>query len=412
MATHNAFDDVNRYFAQAAQVLGLSPETIEQLTTPHREVRVECNIKMDDGRVGTFTGYRVQHDNSRGPFKGGLRYHHEVDIDEVRALASLMTWKTAVVGIPFGGAKGGIHVDPGKLSAAEIERLTRKFVAGIHDLIGDSVDIPAPDVNTNPQVMAWIMDEYAKFHGFRPGVVTGKPVDLFGSLGRDEATGRGVMIATEEFLKTQGRKLSDASYVIQGFGNVGSHAARLFAQAGGRIVGIGDHTASFYDEKGLDVASALAYGRREKVLRGWDGAPKVSQDALLVQACDVLVPAALGGVLTAAIAKEVRCGLVVEAANGPTLPEADDVFRQRGITVLPDIYANAGGVTVSYFEWVQNIQQFAWDEPRVRSELERVMRVAFAQLHETVRSKKIDWRQAAFVVAIERVARATALRGL
>src|SRR5215831_2747053 len=405
MATHNAFADVNRYFAQAAQVLGLSPETIEQLTTPHREVRVECNIKMDDGRVGTFTGYRVQHDNSRGPFKGGLRYHHEVDIDEVRGLASLMTWKTAVVGIPFGGAKGGIQVDPGKLSAAEVERLTRKFVSGIHDLIGDSVDIPAPDMNTNPQVMAWIMDEYAKFHGFRPGVVTGKPVELFGSLGRDEATGRGVMIATEEFLKTQGRNLSDASFVIQGFGNVGSHAARLFAQAGGRIVGIGDHTASYYDDKGLDVASALAHVRREKVLRGWDGASRVTQDALLVQACDVLVPAALGGVLTAAIAKEVRCGLVVEAANGPTLPDADEVFRQRGITVLPDIYANAGGVTVSYFEWVQNLQQFAWDEPRVRGELERVMRVAFAQLHETVRARKIDWRQAAFVVAIERVAR-------
>jgi len=278
MATHNAFADVNRYFAQAAQVLGLSPEVTLQLTTPHSEVRVECNIKMDDGRVGTFTGYRVQHDNSRGPFKGGLRFHHEVDIDEVRALASLMTWKTAVVGIPFGGAKGGIHVDPSKLSAGELERLTRKFVGGIHDLIGDSVDIPAPDVNTNPQVMAWIMDEYAKFHGFRPGVVTGKPVDLFGSLGRDEATGRGVMIATEEFLKTQGRKLSDASFVIQGFGNVGSHAARLFAQACGRINGIGDHTASFYDDKGLDVASALAWVRQKKILKGWDGGPSVSND--------------------------------------------------------------------------------------------------------------------------------------
>src|SRR5262249_32247304 len=284
--------------------------------------------------------------------------------------------------------------------------------AGIHDLIGDSVDIPAPDVNTNPQVMAWIMDEYAKFHGFRPGAVTGKPVDLFGSLGRDEATGRGVMIATEEFLKTQGRTLRDASYVIQGFGNVGSHAARLLAGGGGRVVGIGDHTAAFHDDKGLDIASALAHVRREKVLRGWDGAQSIPIDTLVVQPCDVLIPAALGGVLTAPIAKEVRCGLVVEAANGPTTPDADAVLAQRGITVLPDIYANAGGVTVSYFEWVQNIQQFAWDEPRVRSELERLMRLAFAELAETVRSKKIDWRQAAFVVAIQRVARATALRGL
>ena len=407
-----ATEATNLNFHKAARLLGLNGWVTQQLITPYREVKVECSLVRDDGSIATYSGFRIQHDNSRGPMKGGVRYHPEVDPDEVNALASLMTWKTAVVGIPFGGAKGGIQVDPGKLSAAEVERLTRKFVSGIHDLIGDSVDIPAPDMNTNPQVMAWIMDEYAKFHGFRPGVVTGKPVELFGSLGRDEATGRGVMIATEEFLKTQGRNLSDASFVIQGFGNVGSHAARLFAQAGGRIVGIGDHTASYYDDKGLDVASALAHVRREKVLRGWDGASRVTQDALLVQACDVLVPAALGGVLTAAIAKEVRCGLVVEAANGPTLPDADEVFRQRGITVLPDIYANAGGVTVSYFEWVQNLQQFAWDEPRVRGELERVMRVAFAQLHETVRARKIDWRQAAFVVAIERVARATALRGL
>jgi glutamate dehydrogenase (NAD(P)+) len=323
-----------------------------------------------------------------------------------------MTWKTAVVGVPFGGAKGGIRVDPSKLSKGELERLTRKFVAGIHDIIGDSIDIPAPDVNTNPQVMAWIMDEYARFHGFRPGVVTGKPVDLFGSVGRDEATGRGVMIATEEYLKTQGRTLADATYVIQGFGNVGSHTARLLAQAGGKILGIGDHTASFYSASGLDIPSALEWVRVHKVLAGWNGAPSIPNDALLIQPCEVLIPAALGGVITRENAAALRCKLVVEGANGPTTPEADEVLHTNGVVVLPDIYANAGGVTVSYFEWVQNIQQFHWDEPRVRGELERIMRAAFARLADTVRSKQVDWRTAAFVTAIERVARATELRGI
>ncbi len=408
----NAFEDVNRYFRRAADVLGLSQELISQLTTPHREVRVECNIRMDNGKIGTFTGYRVQHDNARGPFKGGLRFHPAVDIDEVRALASLMTWKTAVVGVPFGGAKGGITVDPAQLSAGELERLTRRFIEGIHDMIGDTVDIPAPDVNTNAQVMAWIMDEYAKFHGFKPGVVTGKPVELFGSLGRDEATGRGVMIAAEEYLATQGKSLSDVTYVIQGFGNVGSHAARLIHQKGGKIVGIGDHTASFYQEGGLDVDSALAWVKAKRTLVGWNGAPAIANETLLTQKCDVLIPAALGGVITKDIAKEVQCQLIVEGANAPTTPEGDEELNRRNIIVLPDIFANAGGVTVSYFEWVQNIQVFAWDEMRVRSELERIMRAAFSSLHGFAKEKKVDFRTAAFALAIERVAKATALRGI
>jgi glutamate dehydrogenase (NAD(P)+) len=406
----NAFADVNRYFERAASILGLSNEVSKQLATPHREVRVECNIRMDDGTIGTFTGYRVQHDNARGPFKGGLRYHPEVEIDEVRALASLMTWKTAVVGIPYGGAKGGISVDPAKLSRGELERLTRKFCAGIHEFIGDTVDIPAPDVNTNAQVMAWIMDEYARFHGFHPGVVTGKPVELFGSVGREEATGRGVMIATEEHLKMQGKRLSDATFVIQGFGNVGSHAARLLTEAGGKVIGFGDHTGAFYDPAGLDVAGALAWTATHRSLAGWQG-PSVPRDAILVQRCDVLIPAALGGVITPAVARELQCGLIVEAANGPTTPDADEVLSQRGIATIPDIYANAGGVTVSYFEWVQNIQQFAWDEARVLRELEAIMRPAFAKIAEVSRSRSVDLRTAAFVVAIERVARATELRG-
>lgn len=408
----NSFEDVNRYFTKAAALLDLAPDFAEQLSTPHREVRVECNIRLDNGHVGTFTGYRVQHDNARGPFKGGLRFHPEVDMNEVNALASLMTWKTAVLNVPFGGAKGGVRVDPNKLSPGELERLTRKFTAGIHDLIGDSVDIPAPDVNTNPQVMAWIMDEYAKFHGFRPGVVTGKPVDLFGSVGRDEATGRGVMIATEEYLKAQGGSLANATFVVQGFGNVGSHTARLISQKGGKVLGIGDHTASFYDERGLDIASALDWVRARRVLKGWGGGPEIANDALLAQPCDVLIPAALGGVVHRENAGALRCKLLVEGANGPVTPEADEILLGKGVTIIPDIYANAGGVTVSYFEWVQNIQQFYWNEARVREELERHMREAFVQLAEVVKSKRIDWRTAAFVVAIERVARATKLRGV
>jgi glutamate dehydrogenase (NAD(P)+) len=407
----NAFEEVNQYFQRAAKILALSPELVWQLMTPAREVRVECSIRLDSGKVGTFTGYRVQHDNARGPFKGGLRYHPAVDIDEVRALASLMTWKTAVVGVPFGGAKGGISVDPTSLSPGELERLTRRFTSGIHDMIGDAVDIPAPDMNTNAQVMAWIMDEYSKYHGFRPGVVTGKPVELFGSLGRDEATGRGVLIVTEEHLRAQGKSVADATYVIQGFGNVGGHAARLIHAAGGKVIGIGDHTASFYDPKGIDVPAALAYAQKHRALQGF-GAPSVENSALLTQRCDVLIPAALGGVITADVARDLACSLVVEGANGPTTPEASDALHARGITVLPDILANAGGVTVSYFEWVQNIQQFAWDEARVRTELERMMRAAYAAVAAVARDRSVDLRTAAFLVAIERVARATELRGL
>ena len=408
----NALSDVNRYFDRAAAVLQLPREVVEPLITPYREIRVECNIRMDNGHVRTFTGYRVQHDNSRGPFKGGLRYHPDVDLDEVRALASLMTWKTAVVGVPYGGAKGGIAVDPAQLSLHELERLTRKFVAGIHDLIGDHVDIPAPDVNTNAQVMAWIMDEYSKFHGFHPGVVTGKPVDLFGSVGRDEATGRGVVIACEELLHSHGQEISDARYVVQGFGNVGSHTARILHERGGRVVAIGDHTASYYDVNGLNIPSALAHVKEKRVLEGWTGATVLPSEELLLLPCDVLIPAALGAVITKDNANDLRCRIVAEGANGPTTPEADEILQRRGITILPDIYANAGGVTVSYFEWVQNIQQFAWDETRVRVELERIMRTAFAHLIKAAAVHRVDLRTAAFIVAIERVARATAQRGL
>lgn len=407
---HSAFENVNRYFDRAAKALSLNGSDSRFLRTPSRELKVECNIRMDDGSVGTFIGFRVQHDNSRGPYKGGLRYHPTVNIDDVQALASLMTWKTAVVGIPYGGAKGGISVDPQQLSPRELENLTRKFTQAIHELIGDKLDIPAPDVNTNAQVMAWLMDEYSKFHGFHPGVVTGKPVELFGSLGREEATGRGVVIATEEFLATEGKLLKDTTFVIQGFGNVGSHAARILYDAGAKVVGIGDHTKSFYDPKGIDIPGALEHVKIHRTLEMFE-APEIPNDQLLLQPCDVLVPAALGDVITEDVAKEVRTKLIVEAANGPTTPEGDAVLAERGIVVIPDIYANAGGVTVSYFEWAQNIQQFAWEYERVRTELEKIMRRSFVTLTEAAKKHSVDLRTAAFVVAIERVKYASDIRG-
>jgi glutamate dehydrogenase (NAD(P)+) len=405
-----AFENVNRYFEQAAKVLQLSEKQARYLKTPSREVRVECNIRLDDGTVGTFIGFRVQHDNSRGPYKGGLRFHPTVDLDHTQALASLMTWKTAVVGIPYGGAKGGIAVDPRALSQLELERLTRKFTQQIHEMIGDRLDIPAPDVNTNAQVMAWLMDEYSKFHGFTPGVVTGKPVELFGSKGRDEATGRGVVIAIEEYLKTQSKTLAGSTAVIQGFGNVGSHAARILHGAGARVLGIGDHTKSFYDPAGLNIPAALAHAAEHGSLQTFDG-PEIPRDDILLQPCDVLIPAALGDVIDDHVAKALRTTLVVEAANGPTTPAGDEVLNGRKIPVLPDIYANAGGVTVSYFEWVQNIQQFSWDYERVRDELETIMRRSFATLAETVKTHNIDFRTAAFVTAIGRVKQASDMRG-
>ncbi len=408
----NAMEDVRRFFGTASKALGRSRDLETQLVTPHREVRVECNIRMDDGSVGTFVGYRVQHDASRGPFKGGLRYHPEVDANEVTALASLMTWKTAVVDVPFGGGKGGISVDPKKLSKDELQRLTRKFVDGIHDIIGPKVDIPAPDMNTNPQIMAWIMDQYAMHHGFEPGVVTGKPVDLFGSLGRDAATGRGCMLVADAWLRDHGRSWQGTKVAVQGFGNVGSWAARLMAEKGATIVAVSDVSGGVRNDQGLDLPRLLKHVRETGGVKGFDGGTATTNEEVLAGACDVVVPAALGGVITKAIASEMQAKLVVEGANGPTLPDADDVLRSRGIAAIPDILANAGGVTCSYFEWVQNIQQFRWEEERVNAELAKYMARAYDAVAKTAKSKSVDLRTAAFIVAIERVAAATLMRGL
>jgi glutamate dehydrogenase (NAD(P)+) len=406
-------DDVNHYFRKAARVMDLSARVERLLVTPHREVKVDVSVTLDSGELGTFIGYRVQHDKSRGPMKGGLRYHPAVDMDEALGLASLMTWKTAVVNLPFGGAKGGISVDPALLSPRELERLTRRFVQQIHDIIGPQHDIPAPDVNTNAQIMAWIMDEYSKMHGFSPAVVTGKPVDLFGSKGREEATGRGVVWALEEMLADLGAgPVEGKRFAIQGFGNVGSWAARFLHERTGKVVAVSDVKGGVRNPDGLDIPALVAHARKHGSVEGFPGAEAMGHDALLTLDVDVLIPAALGGVLTRDNARDVRARYIVEAANGPTTPEADEIFQSRGIPVLPDIYANAGGVTVSYFEWAQNIQQFTWDEERVNAELHRHMREAYATLARVAREHRVPLRTAAFIVAIGRVGRATVLRGV
>jgi glutamate dehydrogenase (NAD(P)+) len=400
------------YFHKAADVLGLPSKLREILLSPFRVVKVEIVTEGDDGKLKHHLGYRVQHNRMRGPMKGGLRYHPTVDEDEATALASLMTWKTAVVNIPYGGAKGGINCDPNELSERELDRITRTFVGQIKEVIGPMLDIPAPDVNTNAKIMGWIMDEYSKFSGFSPGVVTGKPVHLFGSEGREEATGRGVMLVLEEVLKEQKKSLGDVTVAFQGFGNVGSFAARLMAEQGAKIVAVGDHLGGVSNKEGVDVAELIRWTSDHRTVKGFPGGDAFDSPDVLTWDADVLVPAALGDVLTKDNAHDVRASIIVEAANAPTTPDADRIFQQRGIIVIPDILANAGGVTVSYFEWVQNIQQFRWELDRIRQELTNTMRKAYQSVANAAREHQIDLRTAAFVLAIGRVGDAAMSRRL
>ncbi len=411
-AMHDANATTKHFLNQAFDVLKLGAEVERLLMTPSRELKVEIAIKMDDGSLGNFIGYRVQHDDSRGPFKGGLRYHPDVDVDEVHSLASLMTWKTAVVGVPFGGGKGGITVDPRSMSARELERLTRHFVQQIHDFIGPDQDIPAPDVNTNAQVMGWFFDEYTKLHGFSPGVVTGKPVKLHGSEGRGAATGRGCMIAIREVLAAAGKTLQGTKVVVQGFGNVGSWGARLMAEQGAVILAVSDIGGAIHNPEGLDVDAVQAHVQATGSVVGAPGSQAVDPDAMLRLPCDVLMPAALGGVITGEVAAEIQCSYVLEGANGPCTIDGDAKLEERGIVAVPDIYANAGGVTVSYFEWVQNRQNFQWEESRVNEELDRIMTKAHRRIRETMDEHDIPMRRAAFVLAIQEVKAATDMRGL
>lgn len=401
------------YFQQAADKLAIPDWMKKILVTPKREVTVQVVCEMDDGSVESFIGYRVQHDNSRGPMKGGLRYHPAVDLDEVRSLAALMTWKTALVDLPYGGAKGGVSVDPKQYSRKEIERLTRSFVDEIHEIVGPDTDIPAPDMGTNHEVMSWFRNQWEKYHGFNPAVITGKPVEEYGAKGREEATGRGVGIMAIKLLKRLGKRPEQCRVAIQGFGNVGSHAAKFLHESAFPIVGLSDMSGAYYDPNGLNVPEMLRYALNNNgTLEGYKGAPRIPADELLLLDVDMLIPAALGDVITGTNADKVKAKLIIEAANGPISPEADRILNDRKILILPDILANAGGVTVSYFEWVQNRQHYRWSLDRVRQELDHYLSDAFENVWQETQKEQVNFRTAAFMIAIRRVRRATELAGL
>lgn len=407
-----AFEATNFYFDQAAKRLDLTDNMRTLMITPERELRVEVAVQMDSGKIGNFIGYRVQHDNARGPYKGGLRFHPHVDQDEARSLASLMTWKTAVVDIPFGGGKGGMNCDPGKLSREELERITRRFVQQIHDFIGPDKDIPAPDVGTDAQVMAWIMNEYTKFHGFQPACVTGKPVELHGSAGREAATGYGVAIIAREALAKLNKAIAGTTFSIQGYGNVGSNTARFLHELGGKILAVSDAYGAIINPEGIDIPALDKHVGVQRKVVGFKGGDAATNEQLLTAPVDVLIPAALGGVFDATLAEAVQAKLIIEAANSPTWPEADEVFHRRGIPVVPDILANAGGVIVSYFEWVQNLQHFRWQLDQIQREEEKRLVDGFHHVYEMSQKKSVRLRTAAFMLAISRVGRARVLGGI
>jgi len=413
----SSFEAVTRYFDVAADRLGIADGLRTVVRMPEREVRVQIPIKLRDEQVHVFSGYRVQHNSARGPYKGGIRYHRDVSVDDVRALAALMTWKTAIVNVPFGGAKGGIECPAQALDELELELLTRAFVDRIGDVLGPNRDIPAPDVNTNARVMAWIMDEYGKLHGDTPAVVTGKPVSLGGSLGRDAATGRGVVHAFVEAARELGLALDATRVVVQGFGNVGSWTARIITQLGCTLIGVANTSGAIHCEAGIDPDALLRHladgGRLVEYPQAAaaHGAQRITPEELLALDCEVLIPAALGGAIDAGNAARIHARMVVEGANGPTTPDADEILADAGVLVVPDVLANAGGVIVSYFEWAQNLQRFSWDEHEVNERLAARMRHAYAQVAERARASRVSMRVAAYELGIERVVEAGRLRG-
>lgn len=393
--------------------LGHLSRWVETLKRPKRALIVDVPIQLDDGTVAHFEGYRVQHNTSRGPGKGGVRFHQDVTLSEVMALSAWMSVKNAAVNVPYGGAKGGIRVDPKKLSMGELERMTRRYTSEIGIIIGPSKDIPAPDVNTNEQIMAWMMDTYSMNSGSTAtGVVTGKPVDLGGSLGRREATGRGVYTVGVEAANHIGLEIKGARVAVQGFGNVGGIAAKLFAEAGARVVAVQDHGGTIVREAGLDVPALLAHVREVGSVAGFPGAEKAPDDTFWGVPCDILIPAALEGQITGANAGRIQARMVIEGANGPTTPEADDILHDRNVLVLPDVIANAGGVTVSYFEWVQDFSSFFWSEDEINARLVRIMKEAFGAVWNVAQDNKVSLRTATFIVACKRILHAREMRGL
>jgi glutamate dehydrogenase (NAD(P)+) len=412
-AERDLFEVAVEQFEIAADVLGLDDDMRRVLSCCQRELTVNFPVEMDDGSVQVFTGHRVQHNTGPGPTKGGIRYHQSVTLAEVKALAMWMTWKCAVVGLPFGGAKGGVQVNPKLLSRTELQNLTRRYTTEIQLMIGQNKDIPAPDVNTNPQIMAWLMDTYSMNVGYSvPGVTTGKPLALGGSEGRNEATGRGCVFAIERAAATLGLDLTKSRTVVQGFGNAGSVAARLMAELGSAVVAVSDSRGGTFNPKGLDLAAVAAHKKRTGSVSGFRGGEDVSNADLLLLDCEVLIPAALEGQITAANAGRITARIIAEAANGPTLPEADAILYDRGVFVLPDIFANAGGVTVSYFEWVQDLQAFPWTEQEVNQRLRQIMTRSFDAVYETSRKYKVHMRTAALARGIARVAELNELRGI
>jgi glutamate dehydrogenase (NAD(P)+) len=405
------FEAVTFFFQEAADALELDEKTCSVLSGTYREIRVQVPLRRDDGSVDTLYGYRVQHNGARGPYKGGVRYHPKADLEEVRALAALMTWKTAIVGIPYGGAKGGIQVDPTTLSSAELERLTRRYMAQVSYIVGEYRDIMAPDVSTNAQTMAWMMDEYGRREGHTPAIVTGKPVELGGSVGRDAATGRGCIYVLNEVVEDRGEEPGDLTMAIQGFGNVGAWAARLAELDGYSVVAVSDVNGAIYDERGLRVLDVQQHVQETGSVIGYGDAEELSNADLLELDVDVLIPAALGEVITTDNVDRIQAKVIVEGANHPTTPAAEQRLFDRGVTVVPDILANAGGVTVSYFEWTQNIQQFKLDEERVNRELREHLVEAYSQVRDRARAKELSLRRAAFELAVQRVATAAQLRG-
>jgi len=408
-----AWDSAQRQLDAAAKAMDLDPGVHEVLRHPRRALEVSIPTRMDDGSITVFKGYRVHHNTSRGPSKGGIRYHPDVTMDEVKALAMWMTWKCAVVGIPFGGAKGGVIVDPEALSTNELQRLTRRYASEILPLIGPERDIPAPDLGTNEQIMAWIMDTYSTREGYSvPGVVTGKPLAIGGSAGRVQATARGVTYITLATLKHLGRAVEDARVVVQGFGNVGAGTVQLLHEQGCLIVGVSDVKGGVHDPKGLSPVGLRNREREAGTIAGFEGGEPVSNQELLELDCDVLIPAAVEGQLTEDNADQVKASVIVEAANGPTTPEADDIFKDRGILVVPDILANAGGVTVSYFEWVQDLQAYYWEEDEVNERLRTIMEKSHVAVINLAEERKVTMRTAATMLGVGRVAQAHVTRGL
>jgi glutamate dehydrogenase (NAD(P)+) len=409
----NPFEISQQQIDNAAEILGLRHDLREVLKRPKRQLIVSIPIEMDDGTIRVFEGYRVQHNIARGPAKGGIRYHPQVTLDEVKALASWMTWKCATVNIPYGGGKGGIICDPKNMSKRELERLTRRYTSEIILIIGPDQDIPAPDVYTDSQTMAWIMDTYSMTKGYSClGVVTGKPVALGGSLGRNEATAKGCFFVTQEALKVKGLPMRGSTAAIQGFGNAGAILARFYHEAGMKVIAVSDTGGGIYNKNGLNIPAVLQHKEATSHLKACPECEGISNEQLLELDCTVLAPSALENVITMANADRIRAKIIAEAANGPTTPGADKVLFEKGIFVLPDILANAGGVTVSYFEWVQDLQGFFWDEDIVNQQLERIMKKSFQDVYETSEKHKIDMRTAAYTLAIDRVVSATKVRGL